>query len=245
MKVPQSRSDEILKSAHNLLENKNITFNKDSFTYKNELISGRDYRIISFNQKDKTIDIIIVEDNDSLILNLRDDFIKKKTLKSFLAVCILIFLTILIILFFVPAFSGRIRLFLFSLPIAFGYFLYRTAYNTAKNYFKKITDTVTFFSAALTAAAVLSGLNLPQYLYDQKSNLTLQIILFVLLQSFSIFATTKCCISWDETIEESRKYYQENLKKPKGQKKPGLFKRFNLMIFGAILYMKTTISYKK
>ncbi|MBD8160770.1 hypothetical protein IFU23_22035 [Pantoea agglomerans] len=240
----QSRDNDILKNACSLLESKKIDFQKESIVYRNEIISREDHRVVSFKQNDKTIDIVIIEKDDSFSLILKDEFIKKKTLKSFLTVSTLAFIALIVILFMLPIFNGWPKIFLFILPLIFGFLLYKAAYRTAKSYLKKITDTVTFFSAAIAAAAVLCGVNLPQYLYDPNASFPLQIILFIFLQTFSIFATTKCCISWDETIEEGRNYYQENPSPHKAPKKIGILKKIKSSIIGAILFVKITLTNK-
>ena len=236
--VDTSSSKENIKEiAYNYLKERKIIVRKESFSEKIENIASKDYKIISFIQDKKIIDVVIDQDDDSTLI-LKTDFIKRKTLKYFLAVIMALFFIIAIILFFTLASSGKGKLLLFITPITFGYFLYFMAYKTAKSYLKKLTDTITFSSAAIAAATVICGVNLPQFLYDQKENEILQVILFLILQTFSIFATTKCCISWDETIEESRRYYKQNEINERVKKKSGILKKTKLLIISALLYSK-------
>ncbi|EKQ3073814.1 hypothetical protein P4138_003085 [Salmonella enterica] len=226
--------DSVKEKAYDFLSSKKITVQLDSYSEKTENIVGIDYRVISFCQNTKTIDVVIDHDEDSSLI-LKTEFIKTKTLKHFLTVIISLFYIITIITFFILPSSWVGKILLFSTPIAFGYFLYYMAYKTAKIYLKKLTDTITFSSAAIAAATALCGVNLPQYLYDHEANGIIQIILFLILQTFSIFATTKCLISWGETIEESRRYYKKN---EIIKKKAGILKNTKLLIISALLYSK-------
>ncbi len=113
--------DSVKEKAYDFLSSKKITVQLDSYSEKTENIVGIDYRVISFCQNTKTIDVVIDHDEDSSLI-LKTEFIKTKTLKHFLTVIISLFYIITIIIFFILPSSWVGKILLFSTPIAFGYF---------------------------------------------------------------------------------------------------------------------------
>ncbi|EJF5652131.1 hypothetical protein ACK1YF_003894 [Salmonella enterica] len=77
--------DSVKEKAYDFLSSKKITVQLDSYSEKTENIVGIDYRVISFCQNTKTIDVVIDHDEDSSLI-LKTEFIKTKTLKHFLTV---------------------------------------------------------------------------------------------------------------------------------------------------------------
>ncbi|WP_037033525.1 hypothetical protein [Rahnella sp. WP5] len=202
--------ENINEIAYSFLQVNGIPVIKESFRESKENIIGQEYRVIYFKKISGEDVGIVISNNDLENLILKENFIKGRTLFSFIGFSTIIFLVITLIFFITNFFAGNFKVIVFLSPLVFGYFLYKMAYNTAGVYFKKLTDTITFLSASIAAAAVLGGINIGQMLYDDKENIAYKVLFFVILQSFSIFATAKFYISFDDTIKENIIYYQKD-----------------------------------
>jgi len=199
------------KSILFLQENK-IEVILDSIEFKHDSIEGLEgsYDIISFDTcNDKKIKIVF--DKNKIISHNIDEEKEdenKKGSHPFINLSTTSFLIIVALIYSFATLSFFGKAILLATPIAFGFLLYCMVYKQAKDYLKKITDTITLASSLISLLAIIYGLNLGKFLFDTHENIILRTCLFVVIQSFSIFATLKLIISFRETLDERKKYYE-------------------------------------
>ncbi|EKN4026666.1 hypothetical protein DVQ44_03440 [Yersinia enterocolitica] len=213
----QGVNRELTSNAELYLEKYGLETKEGKFILKKELILGLEYDILSFKKKSVHLEWVVDIINNEII-STKEIFIDKKATHSFIKVAILPYLLFDFCLFISSGTVDPGRFVLFFLPIMYGYIIYAMAYAEAKDYLKKTADTITFFSAVLTASFVLlKDISLTELLNSDKNTLSFRVMLFLIMQTFAIFATTKFCISLNETFVE-RKKYLESLPKSKEEK---------------------------
>lgn len=201
-----------------LLESQGEKLKGGSFSLKKELIIGVEYDVLSFKNKSDNFEFI-VDVNNNEIISGKEIFIEKKATQSFIKVAILPYLFFDVILYTSLKIKNPREAILIFLPMMYGYIIYAMAYAEAKDYLKKATDTITFFSGLLTACLVLvKDVSLTALLNSGTQPLSFRIILFLLMQTFAIFATIKFFISLNETFVERKKYIESLPKCKEGKK---------------------------
>ncbi len=229
--------DKTKEKALRFLKERGILIEPKSFSIDKEEIFGDSFCIVTIQHNNSENIEIAFDLNQIKAIDYKNELIKRKSSHSFVNVTMIVFPLVAIILYF----SNLPRLALFLTPLFFGWALYKLSYNTAKTYLKKITDTMTFLSAALTASALLCGITPSQFLYNHTENDYLKAGVFIVLQTFAIFATTKFCISTKDTIDESKLYYgHSDTKNNKRANKKTIVQRIVINIFATWLFVKTT-----
>lgn len=202
-------SDEFLtESALIFLKDRKIVVSDGLPEIETMNLFGVKYKIITLKRKKSLKKILLIADsNDNYKIYFKDEFLEKKNKASLIKAYLIPYLLFDAFAIILNGVVNPGKFILIFLPIMYGYIIYAIAYSEAKDYLKKITDTITFFSASITAStALIKDLSLSQLLNSDKESLLFRIFLFILMQSFAIFATTKFCISLHETFIEREKY---------------------------------------
>jgi len=231
------------------LKEKKIEVIPDSFGIKSDSIEGLEgnYEIIFFDTCDnKKVKIAFDKDKKEIIYHNVDEpkEIENETKKGshpFINISTTSFLIIVALIYSFTTLSFFGNTILLAIPLAFGFLLYFMAYKQAKDYLKKITDTITLASSLISLLAIIYGVNIGKFLFDSHQNIILRTCLFVVIQSFSIFATLKLIIAFRETLDERKKYYE--LYKVNDENKetvtPSFFKRTAINCNSAFYFGKT------
>ncbi|QLA68394.1 hypothetical protein HWQ17_12520 [Enterobacter pasteurii] len=228
--------DKTKEKALRFLKERGVLMEPKSFSIDKEEIFGDSFCIVTIHYNNSENIEIAFDVNQIKAIDYKNELIKIKSSHSFVNVTMVVFLLVAIILYF----FNLPRVALFSTPLLFGWALYKLSYSTAKTYLKKITDTMTFLSAALTASALLCGITPSQFLYNHTENDYLKAGAFIVLQTFAIFATTKFCISTKDTIDESKLYYgNSDTKNNKRTNKKTIVQRICMNFFATWLFVKT------
>jgi hypothetical protein len=254
-----SKSNELLDIS--FIQEKSILFLKekkievipDSFDIKSDSIEGLEgnYEVILFDTCDhKKVKIAFDKDKNEVIYHNVDEpkekEIENETKKGshpFINLSTISFLIIVALIYSFTKLSFFGNALLLAIPLFFGFLLYFMAYKQAKDYLKKITDTITLASSLISLLAIIYGINIGKFLFDTHQNIILRTCLFVVIQSFSIFATLKLIIAFRETLDERKKYYKSFNVDDKNKEKvtPNFFKRQAINFSSAFYFGKTRL----